>query len=457
MVGSGRRKTGLEIAAAVLALILPLGVRAQISLSTAVALAEKNSPSVRAAAAGVWQARAGLSQSKNVYYPSFSLGSSVGPPPYGFPLGNPDIYDVDAQSLVFSFSQLDYIRAAHAGLRAALLNLKDAQQQVTLDVALDYVELDYDLKEIAALDQEKAAAEQLAGIEQQRVAAGVDPRVSQLRAQLVAAQVDEKRIHLESDADEMRQKISHLTGLPGEGLETIGSSIPPASVPNANADSELRASNAGLAAQFASAQSKYFTAFGDERQDHRPWIGFGLKYQRFAKFQNFQNYYHNFQQNNVSAGILLTIPIFDSSLRAKAQASAADAERAEAQAEQSQIQVSEATLQMRDSVRELTAQQRVAQIQEAISQEQLKSLRSELTNGSGSPTGPAATPIQARQAEIDERERYADVLDANFALMKAELNLMRATGQINSWVQSSLNNPAGVPGKMQNSGVSPQP
>jgi len=421
-----------------LALVLPVTARAQISLSTAVALAEKNSPSVRAAVAGVQQAHAGLAQSTDVYYPSFSLGSSVGPPPYGFPLGNPDIYDVDAQSLVFSFSQRDYVRAARSSLRASLLNLKDAQQQVALDVALDYVELDHDLKEIAALDEEKDDATQLVQIEQQRVTAGVDPRANQLQAELTAAQVDEKRIHLENDADEARQRISHLTGLPAEGLDTVSSSIPPVALPTAADDAQSEVTNAGLSAQYADAQSKFFTAFGDERQNRRPSIGFGLKYQRFAKYQNFQEYYHNFQQNNVSAGIQLTIPIFDSSLKAKAEASAADAARAQAQADQSRDQLSEATLQMRRTILELAAQQRVKQIQEEIAEEQLKSLQSELVNGSGSPTVPAATPIQARNAQIQERESYEDVLDANFLLMKTELNLLRATGQITNWVQSSL-------------------
>lgn len=421
-----------------LALAFPLAARGQISLSTAVALAEKNSPSVRAAAAAWRQAAAGLSESKDAYYPSFSLGSSVGPPPYGFPLGNPDIYNVDAQSLVFSYSQRDYVRAAGASLHAAALSLKDAQQQVTLDVSLAYVELDHDLKEIAALNQEEDAAGELAQIEQQRVAAGVDPRVAQLQAELTTAQVDEKRIHLQNDAGEMRQKIAHLTGLPAEGLATVDSSIPPVTVPSSISDQELSAGNPGIAAQYADARSRFFTAFGDERQNHRPTIGFGLKYQRFAKFQNFQEYYHNFQQNNISAGIQLTIPIFDRSLKAKAQASAADAARAEAQADQNRNQLSEAALQMSDSIRELAAQQRVAQIQNEIAQDQLQSVESELTNGSGSPATPSVTPVQAAQARIQERERYEDLLDANFSLIRVELNLLRATGQITSWVQSSL-------------------
>jgi outer membrane protein TolC len=189
-------------------LLLPLAARAQVSLSTAVDLAEKHSPAIRAARAEVDRAAAAVAQTRDAYAPSIVLGSSVGPPPYGFPLGNPDIYDVNADSLLFSFSQPDYVRAARSGLRAATLSLKDAQQQVALDAALDYVELDHDLKEMAALDEQRGYADALLKAEQDRVQAGVDPRRSQLDVELIAAQIDEKRIYLENDADLMRQKTS---------------------------------------------------------------------------------------------------------------------------------------------------------------------------------------------------------------------------------------------------------
>jgi outer membrane protein TolC len=443
-----------------LALALPVAARAQISLSTAVNLAEKNSPSVRAAAAGVQQAAAGLAQTRDVYIPDFTLGTSPGYA-YGFPLGEPSLFTASSQSLGFSFSQRDYIRSAQQALKSASLNLKDTQQQVALDVALDYVELDHDLQEVAALDEEKSDADQLVQIEEQRVAAGVDARASQLQAELIAAQVDEKRIRLENDADEMRQKLGHLTGLPADGLMTVTSSVPPAPALNAGEDDDQQAAqnNAGLAAAVANAKSKLFTAFGDARQNLRPMVTFGAEYGYFEPFADYSKYYQHFQYNNAGIGFQVTLPIFDAEKRATAQASQARALRAEADAEASRNQVSEETLTLRRSILELAAQQRVAQIQEEISQEQLKSVESELAHGSGSPAAPAATPVQAQQARIEERERYEDVLDADYVLMKVRLNLLRAAGQITNWVQSSLKTPAGADtqGRAQDSGISPQP
>jgi outer membrane protein TolC len=441
MQGSGREKPALAIAACVLALIFPLATQAQLSLSTAVALAEKNSPAVRAAAAGVQQARAGLAETRDIYIPNVTMSTTPGYA-YGFPLGYPSLFTATSQSLGFSFSQRDYIRSARQTLKSAALNLKDTQQQIALDAALDYVELDHDLKEIAALDQEKDAAEQLTQIEQQRVAAGVDARVAQLNAELTAAQVEEKRIHLQNDADEMRQKLGHLTGLPMDGLTTVSDSVPAPPVLSAGgSDDQVAAqNNAGIAAAYANARSKLFTAFGDSRQNFRPLITFGAQYSYFEPFANYTNYYPKatFQYNNAGIGFQITLPIFDETKRAQARVSQAAAMQAQANADASRDQLSEQTLAMRRTILELRAQQRVALIQDEISEEQLKSVESELANGSGSPTTPGATPIQAREAEIQERERYEDMLDANFALMKVELNLLRATGQITNWVQASL-------------------
>lgn len=419
-----------------LSLALPSRASGQISLSTAVDLAEKTSPAVRSAEANVRKAWATLSETKDVYYPVVDLGSSVGPPPYGFPLGNPDIYDIDAQSLVLSFSQPDYIHAARIGIHTATLNLKDEQQQIALEVSLDYVELDHDLAEIAALNEEKSFADALISTEKDRVGAGVDAHVNLLQAQLAGAQVDEKRIHLENDADEMRLQLAHLTGLPLENLHTDAASIPaaPSFGDQSPSDKQLADNNSGVASAYESARSRFLVAHGDERQVNRPSIGFGLKYQRFAKFQDFASYYHNFQQNNISAGIQLTFPLYDRSLRAKARESAADAAVAEAQADQSRDKLSEEVLIARRNVREIAAEQTVAEIQSELAQEQLKSVDAELISGPGAPGAPPVAPSAAQKAHIDEREKYEDLLDANFSLLKVELNLLRMTGQIENWV-----------------------
>ena len=120
-------------------LLWETGAHAQISFYTAVDLALRNSTPVRISAANVQHAEAAVMESIDAYRPSFSVGSSLGYS-YGFPVGQPSIYSVSANSLAFSFSQPDYIRSARAALLATQLQLKDRRQQVILDTALDYIE-----------------------------------------------------------------------------------------------------------------------------------------------------------------------------------------------------------------------------------------------------------------------------------------------------------------------------
>jgi len=416
-----------------------MAASAQISLSSAVDLAEKNSPSVHSAFANVQKAVAALAEARDAYIPNFVLGVSPGYS-YGFPLGYPSLFNASSQSLVISWSQKDYIRAARTAVNAANQNLKDVQQQVELDVALAYVELDSDLREVAALQQEGSSAETLVQLEQDRVSAGVDPKVTQLEAELTAAQVEQKRIQLENDADAMRQKLAHLTGLPGTNLLTTSASIPapPSANTLASAEPPSATDNPGIQAAYSNARSKWLTAFGDDKQNYRPLAVFGAQYALFEKTPGYTEYYRNFQYNNLELGVQITFPLFDATRRAKARESSADAAHAQADADAARDLLSEQTSALRGNIRQLAAQQRVAQVQSEIAQEQLKTVETQITSGTGLPNAPGVPPTQGEKVRIEERQYYIDMLEANLAVMKVELNLLKVTGRIDAWVRASL-------------------
>jgi outer membrane protein TolC len=433
-----RRSIRYWIAFGVCALLGGHHALAQVSLATVVDLAVRNSTAVRIAAAQVQHAAAGLQESKDVYLPSFVLGSSVGYT-YGFPVGQPSVYNINSNSLLYSFSQPDYIRAARAALKSAELSLKDNEEQVALDTALAYIQLDNDTRQLAALDQEKSYAERLTTIERDRLLAGVDGRMEVTRAELTSAQVDEKRLHLEDDANQLRQRLSHLTGLPASSFVTDPKSIPPPPVIDSDEamENRLMGENAGLQAVYANAKSKLMLSSGDEKQNYRPQFGFGVEYNRYAKFNNYQEYYLRFQHNNFDIGVQITIPLFDATRRAKARESAADATRAGIEADQAMNQTSEQVFSLRHSVAELSIQQRIAQLRNELAQEQLETIQAQLQSGSGSPNAAPVTPKDEQEARIQERERYQDALEASFSMIRVELSLMRSLGEIGQWVHTT--------------------
>ncbi|MBW4043666.1 MAG: TolC family protein [Acidobacteria bacterium] len=416
----------------------PLAAHAQVSLYTVVDLALRNSASIHSARADVLRAASSVSQTRDAYLPSLVFGSSLGYS-YGFPVGQPSVYNVQASSLVFAISQPWYIRSARTALKAAQLSLKDSSQQIALDVSLDYIQLDEINRQIAAMDQERQYAEKLVSIEEDRLAAGVESRQELIRAELTSAQVDLKRIHLRNEAGLLQQQISHLTGLPADNILTITDSIPP--MPEfASGDSLSRSSmgsNAGVESAYANAQSKEQAAGGDERQKYRPQVSFGIDYSRYAKFNNYAEYYLRFQHNNFDVGIQITLPLFDANMNDKARVSAAEAVRAKAQANLARDRANEQLFQLQEGLSELKAQQRVTQLQSDLAKEQLNSVESQLEHGSGSPNAQPLNPKDAEAARIEERQRYEDVLDADFAVARSQLSLMRAIGTIDDWWRSS--------------------
>jgi outer membrane protein TolC len=417
---------------------------AQVSLFTTVDQALRNSTSVRLAVADVQRATAGVSEARDVYVPNFQVGSSAGYT-YGFPIGQPTIVNVSSQSLIFTYSQRDYVRSARMALRSAELSLSDARQQVVLDTALDYIQLDTDRRRLDVLDQQNEAASKLTIIEQQRLDAGIGTREDLLRAKLTSAQLRLKRLHIQDDIEELRQRLAHLTGLPSESLLTVTESVPPA--PNFERDnpssliSTMTALNSdGVRAAYANAQSHQYTAFGDARQIYRPQIGFGTTYSRFSEINNYQEYYQHFQHNNFEAGVQITVPLYDASRRAKERESRADAGHAAAQADQLRDQASENIVLLQKSLAELSAQRDVAQLQNELAQSQLDAIIIQLNSPSTASGATPLTPREEQQARIEERRRYGDVLDANFEIIKAELSLLRATGGIDQWYKT-LNQP----------------
>lgn len=432
-----RRITTLPIACcALLAASLP--AHAQVSLKTIVELAQQKSTSVRIAQADVSRAAAQVAESRDVFLPSLYFGSGLPAfPEVGFTGALPTLWDATMQSMVFSMQQIRYLQAARAGLKAARLSLKDAQEQVALDASTDYIELDTVTEETLAARQQEQDAARMVSIEQQRTGAGVDPLIDLLQAQLTAAQLRLNRLHLETRTSVLAKELSALTGLPPQSIVTVHSSIP--EVPAITGD-PVRRPTPGIQSAQMMALSKERIAKGDT--DRRRWfypqITFGALYNRNTTLLNDINSFYKrpLSANNLSSGFNIQVPVFDEGIHDRARESAANALLARVQAEQAQHQNDVAVSQLSSSIRELDAQAEVAKLKEEISGEQLKSVMSQLELGNGAGAGAPAqlSPEAEQQALIDERQKYIDSLDAGFDLNKARLSLLRVLGDMQDWL-----------------------
>ncbi|HEY5380685.1 MAG TPA: TolC family protein [Acidobacteriaceae bacterium] len=425
--------------AAILALTLSatLCATAQISLTSAVDLALKSNPRVRLAEADVNKAAAGLAQAKDVYIPALTVGSGLGFS-YGYPLGQPSVVNVTMQSVLVSFSQPDYIRAARAAMQAASFTLNDARAGVEQDTVVTYLALNRDLAREQALSDEFAHAQQLVNIVADRLNAGVDTGLDLTQAKLTAAQTHLALLNVQDETATDQSKLAHLVGLPAERLATVAASVPHLTAPDAAPALTLPESPAVRAA-FANAQSKQEIAWGDERKLYKPEIYFASQYSLFAKFNNYQIYFPagTFQYNNAGIGVQVSWPIFDRARKAHAQESAADAVHAFAEAQIARDKEQEGNTQLTRSTVELSAKADVAQLQQELAQQQLDAINLQLQPNAATTAGQQRTPKDQANAEIDQSARLVDLLNARFDLEQAQIQLLRQQGRLDDWLRAA--------------------
>ena len=72
-----------------------------------------------------------------------------------------------------------------------------------------------------------------------------------------------------------------------------------------------------------------------------------------------------------------------------------------------------------------------------LAQQQLTVLEVQLKSGTGNPSGLPMTPKDEQMSRIAEREKFLAVLDTDFQVRQAQINLMRQTGDLEPWLKAA--------------------
>ena len=417
-------------------LLAPISASGQISFKDAVALAVKNSPRVKMAQDDCQRASAALAATRDLYVPSIVAAGGLGAST-GITLTVPTIFTLSAQSLIFSYSQRDYIRSARLALESSRLALMDVRERVEEDAAITYVALDEADDKERVLADELRIATRLAEIVQQRFDAGLETQQELRQARRTMIQVKLQQLETQDQSAFFVEHLKQLTGLPVDKLSTINGSVPPdqtfASIED-SAASAVAEAPAVLSAE-VSARAKLERAFGDSRYRWRPQVGFAAQYGRVSPINGVTDYYNlHGDYNTASIGLQIQLPLLDATRRAQARVSLADASHALHEADVSRAEQSEDRLRMQHSMAELGARTELAEVDLEIARDQLRSIA--VQTASGGFSGVVMTPRDKQNACLQERQRYLELLGAALDLRKSQLSFMRQAGRLEDWLSS---------------------
>jgi len=402
-----------------------------ISFHNAMELALEHSGVMGIAAINQWRARKAYEEVRASYIPQLSIGSGLGYS-YGFPLtlegSAPSLVNFNALSSVFNPALQQYLKAAKIDWRATSLDVQDKRNAVLFDAALTYTQLALLMKKIDVLGEAQKAAEKAQFVSEQRLKEGVDSKLDVTRSELVAARIRLRIAEAQAESDVQRQHLASMLGMPAEAITVESASVP--TIPAISQDEDLPSQAVENSLAVKEAQQKtvaaQFRAKGEHKATTWPIADMAMQYAYLAKYNNYDSYFLNYTANNFSGGLNIRFPFFNEVQRAKAEQAKADALLAARQEDTTREKVREDALQLQRSLRQLSAARDVAKLEWEVSQGELEGVKARMQ------TGEANTRDQ-QNAELDINDKYAGYLDAEFQLSRAELQLMRMTGELEGW------------------------
>lgn len=414
----------------VLAAALPAAASEPLSFRRAVELALHHASAATIATADQVKAYQSFLQGHDLYYPQIAAGSGLGAS-VGFPLSlegsAPSLFNINATQYVFNPAQHEFNHAARTEWKAAAAAAQDTRNDVILDAAITYLQLDKTSASIKVLQQQLEAAQRVQQIVGDRVKEGVDPEMELTRAHLGVAQVQVAVAKAAGDADVLRLHLAALTGLPAESITTDPETIPAFPPMPAGSDVVQQAVSSSPAVKSADAHAlaEGFRARGEHRATW-PMLDFAAQYAVLSRFNNYDQFFRKFERNNASIGVVIRFPFLNFSQKAAAGAADADAMKAKAQADLVKEKVSTDTLRLQHTVQQLTAAREVARLEYELATSDVDAAQARVQSGQ-------ATARDEQNARLAQAAKYTAFLDATFALDQAQLALLRQTGELSPW------------------------
>jgi outer membrane protein TolC len=250
------------------------------------------------------------------------------------------------------------------------------------------------------------------------------------QAQLTSARANLRILQARGSIDLLRMRLAKLTGLPAASVESVPESVP--ALPEIKQEDDLGSKavdySPAVRAADIHAQALTFRARGEHRALW-PTLDFAAQYALLSTFNNYENFFraNSFQPNNATIGVVFRFPLLNFSQFAHARAADAEALHSKKQAEATRNQVSEETLRLQRSVAQLAAAQEVASLEYDIAQSNFEAVQVRIDAGT-------ATLRESADANSQAGDRFNALQDANFELQKTRIALLRATGDLESWI-----------------------
>jgi outer membrane protein len=400
-----------------------------LTLRQTVGMAVQQNPDVALARLDEEMARLSVRLAKDPFTPRVTLGSGMAYT-YGFPMSvegsAPSIVQARASSYIFNRQQSYVVAQAKEDVRGAGLGVAGKREEVAFRTASLYLDAERAARAGALARKDAESLAKVLDTVRAQVAEGRALPLAEKQASYNVARARQIAESLEADELAAGTALALAIGLSADDrvrpLEEQRPAPPVAALDERaiqaalDRNPELRQLQSQIAARGLEARG--------EKAARLPRIDLIAQYGLFAKFNNYEDYFQQFQRNNAQIGASVQVPLFvGSRINAEVAHTEAEISKLRVQLARARNQLS-ANLQgsLRDVKRAETAAE-VARLDLDLAREQLSVNLAQMQEG-------RLGMRQVEEARIAENAKWIAFYDAQYALEKARWNALRLTGEL---------------------------
>jgi outer membrane protein len=431
-----RCSSALTAMVALCALVAAVPARAQdsdgkLTLHQAVTLALQNSRDVKLAQVQYNVALGEVGVDRAAFRPNLYTGAGLAYT-YGFPSlpggEAPSLFQLDYTQALFDPALKGQQHAAEDRAKNQKLELDRTRDEVIVRTAAAYLELSKVRHSLELMRGEQASGAKILQAIRERLAANQELPIEVTRTQLMLARIAEHVVKLEDREAALEAQIRDLTGIPDSHSLEVEPADASFSAELATVQSEGEIESLAIQNDRSVAEAENERAAREQllkgaRWSYFPTVNIVGQYSILSKFNNYDEFYKNFQRNNVNVGVQVTIPIFAAKTSANVALAKSQLSESELLLGNKRQQVRFDVQQKARSVRELDASREVARLDLQLAQETLQLQQAKFDQN-------RITLQDIEQARLDENDKWVAFLDADFARQQAQLSLLQATGQL---------------------------
>jgi outer membrane protein len=399
----------------------------QLTLKRAIDLALRNSTDLQLARIQATLADNSARITKAEFLPNLYAGSGAGYT-YGIPETPggraPAIFNVTYTQQILNEPLRGAAKEQQEQALSQRIVLQDVRNSVIVRTAMAYLELGKVRHSLELLRGEQESADKILEVTRGRQSEGFELPVEITKAQLTKAQVLQRILQLEGRQDELeiflRSQMGYTVDQPVE--------IEPEDLPGeaeqegANLVAMAMENNTGVQLAESDVRAKEFRLKGEKR-GYFPTLELVSVYSILGKYNNYDQYFRTFQRNNLNAGVQVNVPLFSARTKANINLAEVNLEAAQATLSNKKTELSAEVRQKTRSVREKDAAKEVARLELQLAQDDVSVFQSQFSEGK-------LNLREVEKARLTENEKWMAYLDANFARQQAQLELLRAAGQL---------------------------